>query len=266
MQPCSASRSSSSTIEPPVAISSSSTIARLPATSPTIASMTTRSSASRCLLPAATGRPSSRANWVAVLALPRSGETTTVLARSWSRKWSASTPMRGEVVDRDREEAVHLRRVQRHRQHPVGAGRGEHVGDQPAADRDPRGVLLVRAGVRVVRDDGGDLRRGGAARGVEHQQQLHQVLLRRRHQRLDDVDVALAAVLLELHLEAVVAEPADVDRRTAGHPRRRRCRRRAVGGRSRRTPRSRACEQVSSPHRREAARVAACRRASAPAL
>ena len=54
--------------------------------------MTTRSSASRCLLPAATGRPSSREKWVAVLALPRSGETTTALLRSVSRKCSASTP------------------------------------------------------------------------------------------------------------------------------------------------------------------------------
>ena len=57
VQPCSASRSSSSTIEPPVAISSSRTIARLPSTSPTMSSMTTWSSASRFLLPAATGRP-----------------------------------------------------------------------------------------------------------------------------------------------------------------------------------------------------------------
>ncbi len=54
--------------------------------------MTTRSSASRRLLPAATGTPSSRANWVAVLALPRSGDTTTVSERSWPWKWSASTP------------------------------------------------------------------------------------------------------------------------------------------------------------------------------
>src|SRR6478752_2410968 len=90
--PRSASRSSSSTIEPPVAISSSRMMARLPATSPTIESMTTRSSPSRRFEPAATGRPSSRENWVASLALPRSGDTTTEFSRSCSRKWSASTP------------------------------------------------------------------------------------------------------------------------------------------------------------------------------
>ena len=37
------------------------------------------------------------------------------------------------------------------------------------------------------------------------------MLLRRRHQRLDDVDVALPAVRLELRLQAVVAEALDLD-------------------------------------------------------
>ena len=85
MTPWRSSIETSSTMEPPVAISSSSTMARLPATSPTIASMTTLSSALRCLLPAATGRPRSRANCDAVFALPKSGETTTAFDRSESR-------------------------------------------------------------------------------------------------------------------------------------------------------------------------------------
>jgi len=34
---------------------------------------------------------SSREKWFAILALPKSGETTTVLDRSRDRKWSAST-------------------------------------------------------------------------------------------------------------------------------------------------------------------------------
>ena len=116
------------------------------------------------------------------------------------------------MVDRHREEPVHLRGVQGHGDHPVGAGGDQHVRDQPAADREPGGVLLVRARVGVVGDHRGDLLRRGAAGGVEHQEQLHEVLLGRRHQRLDDVDVALAAVRLELRLQAVVAEPGQLDR------------------------------------------------------
>src|SRR6478736_2518272 len=45
----------------------------------------------RCLAPAATGSPSSRANAAADLALPRSGETTTMPDRSWLRKYPASS-------------------------------------------------------------------------------------------------------------------------------------------------------------------------------
>src|SRR5690348_17789236 len=41
---------------------------------------------------------------------------------------------------------------------------------------------------------------------VDHEEQLHQVLLRRRHQRLDDVDVALAAVRLQLRSEEHTSE------------------------------------------------------------
>ena len=96
-----------------------------------------------------------------------------------------------QVIDGDAEEPVHLRGVQRHRDHAPGAGRDEQIGDQTSADRDARGVLLVRAGVRVVRDHGRDLGRRRPTRRVEHEQQLHQVLLRRRDQRLDDVHVAL---------------------------------------------------------------------------
>ena len=116
---------------------------------------------------------------------------------------------RRQVVDRHGEEAVHLRGVERHGDDAVDAGGAQEVGDESAPQRDPRGVLLVRAGVGVVGDDGGDLPRRRPARGVDHQQELHQVLLRGWHQRLDEVDVALAAVGQQLRLEAVVAEPRD---------------------------------------------------------
>ena len=80
------------TIEPPVAISSSRTMTSRPSTSPTMASMTTESSAWRRLEPAAMPMPRRRAKWPACLALPKSGETTTALDRSMvARKCDAST-------------------------------------------------------------------------------------------------------------------------------------------------------------------------------
>ena len=117
---------------------------------------------------------------------------------------------RGQVVDRHREEPVDLRGVQRHGQHPVHPGCHEHVGDQPATQRDPRGVLLVGAGIGVVGDDRGDLGGRGTPRRVDHEEQLHQVLLGRGHEGLHDVDVALAAVRQQLGLQAVVAEAFDL--------------------------------------------------------
>ncbi len=72
----------------------------------------------------------------------------------------------GEMVDRNAEEAVHLRGVQRHREYPVRARRRDEIGDQLRGDGDPAGVLLVRTRVRVVRDHGGHLRRRCAARAA----------------------------------------------------------------------------------------------------
>ena len=121
------------------------------------------------------------------------------------------------MVDGHREEAVHLRRVQVHRQHPVGPGGRDQVGDETPPERDAGGVLLVAARVGEVGDDGRDHRRRRSPRRVDHEQELHERVLRRRHERLHEVDVALAAVGEQLRLEAVVAEPAD-EGLGEGHP------------------------------------------------
>ena len=121
-------------------------------------------------------------------------------------------PQRVQVVHRHREEAVHLRRVQGQREHPVDTRGDEQVGDQPAADGDAWLVLLVRPRVDVVRHHRGHPRRRGAPGRVRHQQQLDQVLLHRRRQRLDEEHVPLPAVGLELDLQAVVREPGQPHR------------------------------------------------------
>ena len=89
--PCLRSRSSSSSTVVPRAISSSRTITSCPVTSPMRALIDTAESLSRSFAPAATGTPSLRANAAALLALPRSGETTMAWDRSRPRKWAASS-------------------------------------------------------------------------------------------------------------------------------------------------------------------------------
>ena len=114
-----------------------------------------------------------------------------------------------QVIDRHAEEPVHLFRMQRHRQDAVGARRRQQVRDQPRGNRDARRVLLVRAGIGEVRDHRRDARRRRSPRRIQHQQQLHQVLLHGRHQRLDDEHVCLPAIDFELHAQTVVAEGGD---------------------------------------------------------
>lgn len=103
-----------------------------------------------------------------------------------------------------------LRGMKIHGEHPVDPCGDQEVGDQAPAQGDAGGILLVGAGVGVVRDHRCDLRRRRAAGGVDHQQQLHEVLLGGGHQRLHDIDVPLTAVVEQLRLEAVVAEAGDL--------------------------------------------------------
>ena len=86
---------------------------------------------------------------------------------------------RGQLVDGDVEEALDLALVEVHGQDPVGAGDGDHVGDQAGRDRDARLVLLVRPAVGVERHDGGDPAGAGPLEGVDHDQQLHDRLVDR---------------------------------------------------------------------------------------
>ncbi len=98
-------------------------------TSPIIAVIRTSVSLIRSPAPAATGVPRRLAKAAAFLALPRSGETTTALAEVITLELFGELAQRVQVIDRYAEKAVHLRGVQRHRQHPLGAGSGEEIGD-----------------------------------------------------------------------------------------------------------------------------------------
>ena len=52
-------------------------------------------------------------------------------------------------------------------------------------------------------------RGGGVTSRVEHQQQLHEMLLHRGNQRLQDEDISLTAVGVQLYIQAIVAEASN---------------------------------------------------------
>ena len=74
----------------------------------------------------------------------------------------------GQIVHRNVEEALNLRGVEVHGQHPVRAGGGNHIGHQLGGDRVPRLGLAVLAGIAEVGDHRGDPPGGRPAQRVDH--------------------------------------------------------------------------------------------------
>ena len=83
------------------------------------------------------------------------------------------------MIDRNVKEPLNLRLVQIHRQHAVGAGRAQHVRHQLGRNRHARLVLAILPRVAVIRQHRRDPRRRRAPERVDHDHQLHQVLIDR---------------------------------------------------------------------------------------
>ena len=81
------------------------------------------------------------------------------------------------VVDRLVEEALDGVLMQVDGNDVVGTGGGEQVGYQLGGDGLARSGLAVLARVTVMRDDGTDAVRAGALSGVDHDEQLHEVVV-----------------------------------------------------------------------------------------
>ena len=103
--------------------------------------------------------------------------------------------------------ALHLRRVQVHRDRPVDARHLQHVRHQPRRDGRAAGLLLVLPRVTKYRHDRRDPLGVRAPQRVDHDQQLHDVVVRARvARRLHDVDVAVPHRLVHLDVGLAVLE------------------------------------------------------------
>ena len=99
--------------------------------------------------------------------------------------------------------------MQVHGQDAVCAGGDQEVGDEFGGDGDSGLVFPILPGIAVEGENGGNPRCAGPAQCVHHDEQLHQVMVRRRTRRLDDIHVLAAHVLLDLDEGLTIRERAD---------------------------------------------------------
>ena len=138
---------------------------------------------------------------------PTSGETTMRLSAGNSSLDVLHHHRRGEqIVGRNVEEALDLTGVQIEREHAVGAGLDDHIGDELGRDRRARARLPVLSRIAEIGNDRGDAPRRGALQRIDDDEQLHQMVVGGRGGRLDDEHVLAADVLLHLDEDLHVGE------------------------------------------------------------
>jgi hypothetical protein len=79
------------------------------------------------------------------------------------------------------------------------------------AAMDSRPCVFLSALAPEVGDDCGDVLSGGPPAGVDHDEELHEVLVGRRAGGLHQEHVAASHALLQLHVDLAVGEPLDLD-------------------------------------------------------
>ena len=96
------------------------------------------------------------------------------------------------------------------RQHPVGARRGDEVGDQLGRDGRAWAGLPILTRIAEIGKDGGDPASRRAAQRVDHDQQFHQIVVRRERSRLEHEDILAADIFKDFDEDFLVREAPDV--------------------------------------------------------
>jgi len=90
------------------------------------------------------------------------------------------------------EETLNLSCVEIHCQDPISTGSGNHVGDKLCGDRVTALGLAILTGIAKIGDDCGNTAGRSAAAGVDHNQQLHQMVIDGLAGRLNEKNVSTA--------------------------------------------------------------------------
>ena len=82
-----------------------------------------------------------------------------------------------QMIHGDVKEALNLRGVEIHSQDPVCTGGGDHIGDELCGDGIAALGFAVLPCITKVGNDSGNTTGRGAAAGIDHNQQLHQMVI-----------------------------------------------------------------------------------------
>ncbi|MNK41282.1 hypothetical protein D3C87_599440 [compost metagenome] len=116
-----------------------------------------------------------------------------------------------QMIHEDIEEPLYLRSMQVHGQHAGGAGGGDEIRHQLRGDGLAACGLAVLAGVGVVGNHGRDGASTRTLEGVEHDAELHHVVVDRVTDRLDQEDIRPANRILDLDIDLAIREVGDLD-------------------------------------------------------
>ena len=114
------------------------------------------------------------------------------------------------VVHGDIKEALNLVGVEIHRKYAVGAGGLDEVGNELGGDGVAALGLAILTGIAEVRDDSGDTTGAGTVHRVDHDEQLHQVVVHGLAGRLHDEHIRAADGLKDGNGAFAVGEALNV--------------------------------------------------------
>src|SRR6185436_9420844 len=100
-----------------------------------------------------------------------------------------------QMIDRNTEKTLNLRRVQIHCQESVRAGSHKKVRNDLGGNRNTGLVFPVLTGIAKIRNYGSDALCRSPLEGIDHQEELHQVGVHRRPGRLDNKNVCTPDIL-----------------------------------------------------------------------
>src|SRR5690606_3980853 len=112
-----------------------------------------------------------------------------------------------DVIYRHVEEALDLIGVQVNGQHAVDTDHGQHVSHDFGTDCNASGTrTAVLTCIADVGDDRGDAAGRGAAEGVSHYHQFHQIIVGRSTGRLDQENVFTANIFINLGTDFAIGK------------------------------------------------------------